>query len=285
MGVRSRLRRLGHLVRQLIQMAGLVIGLLTMVIASNMPDGLLETREVVDLGVARYPANAGVQATGAGREAESARHEWKRPRKADWYRVGYAHGIGQARTIEARHEALARNFSVSDAAGDTFSWKVPAQCSDDPWTCVYDQVLEDNADSLGPLVERLERRFRSENWSEVEAARWLLAFVQQIPYRIPNEFAFGILPPSIVASRDWGDCDSKSLLLMAALEQVGIESILLISNAHQHAMVGIAVPAARDTYRYRGREYAWAETTAQMPLGRRDPGLKTPDDWRVVLAR
>ena len=89
-----------------------------------------------------------------------------------------------------------------------------------------------------------------------------------------------------MASRDWGDCDSKSLLYMALLERLGIGSVLMISDAHAHAMVGVEVRTGRDdAFVLRGREYAWAETTALLPLGLRSPELRSPDDWRPVLRR
>jgi len=47
--------------------------------------------------------------------------------------------------------------------------------------------------------------FTVEQWSEADAAHGVLAFVQEIPHALPEEYAFGLLPPAIVASRDWGD--------------------------------------------------------------------------------
>ena len=245
---------------------------------SPMPQG-----DVVNLGTARFPPGAGVD--GSGVRAELASHEWRRPRERARYRLDYAHGFAQVRTIADRHIALARRFRYEEADDESFRWRVPEECRAAAWACVYAQVLEDNADSLAPLIDRFEARFRDEAWSSLEAARWLLAFVQQIPYRIPDEYAFGILPPSIVASRNWGDCDSKSLLLMALLDRLGIESVLLMSEAHAHAMVGVSVPAGRKPFRDRGHDYAWAETTADVPLGHLHPSLRTPDDWQVVLRR
>jgi hypothetical protein len=275
----------GVLFHALFEHGSVFASLLGCIVLVNSLDGCspLPKGEVVNLGTARFPSDAGVD--GSGVRAEVATHEWRRPRERARYQLDYAHGAAQATTIADRHIALARRFRYEEAEDDTFRWRIPDDCRTGPWECIYAQVLEDNADSLAPLIDRFETRFRDEGWSTLEATHWLLAFVQQIPYRIPKEFAFGILPPSIVASRDWGDCDSKSLLLVALLDRFGIESVLLMSEAHAHAMVGVSVPAGRKPFRDRGRDFAWAETTAEVPLGHLHPSLRTPDDWQVVLRR
>lgn len=165
-----------------------------------------------------------------------------------------------------------------------FRWTIPPGCIGREWSCIYSEVLDRSGSDLEPLLERIEAGFLAETWTTTQAARWLLAFVQQIPYKLPTTHAFGVLPPALVASEDWGDCDSKSLLLIHLLERVGIHAVLLTSEAHAHALVGIDVPSgATGGYRHRGREYAWAETTtAEAPLGWIHPSMRLPNDWRII---
>ena len=248
-----------------------------------VPLGAAWDRSELDLGVVRHPARAGLEEDEAG--ALRATHLWQRPTRGRRYRLGFAHGLEAVDALEAAHDALAQDFAYHELDDDRFSWSVPPGCPD-PWGCVYARMLEENEAPLDALAARFRAHFASTDWDRAEAARWLLAFVQEIPYRLPTEHPFGVLPPAIVASRDWGDCDSKSLLLIALLERLGIGSALMISDAHAHAMVGIEVPTGRrDAFRRLGREYAWAETTAKLPLGFRAPRLRNPDDWRMVLRR
>ena len=70
---------------------------------------------------------------------------------------------------------------------------------------------------------------------------------------------------------------------MYLLAEFDIESRLLISSAHAHALLGVNVQSSGEGFVHRGRNYVWAETTAEdAPLGWRHPNLKSPDDWTVV---
>ena len=235
----------------------------------------------VDLGVVRYPADAGAEP--GGRPADEALHEWPRREAHEAYRLIYAHAVDAGTHLEARLDSVARRFRYTRISEDEIQWVVPSDCGRNPWGCVYRDVLSDSRASLAPLGARFAGRFESERWTRVEAAKWLLAFVQEIPYAVPEASPFGVLPPAIVASRDWGDCDSKSLLLMALLDRLGIGSLLLVSDAHAHALLVVDVRAGHAPFVERGREFAWAESTAPFPLGFRPPELESPDDWRVVL--
>jgi hypothetical protein len=241
--------------------------------------------ELIDLGVARYPADVG----GADRPARVAVHDWREAERGDTYRLAYAHGHQAGARLEADHDRLGRRFGFAWEGDETFRWRIPSECQGQEWTCIYSEVITRSQADLEPMLIRIEEAFHSENprtWTKVDAAAWLLAFVQQIPYKLPTEHAFGVLPPALVVSQDWGDCDSKSLLLIHLLERLGIEAVLLVSQAHAHALVGIDVLAGRSGFRHGRREYAWAETTSEeAPLGWLHPRMRLPNDWRIVPIR
>ncbi|MFK7898122.1 MAG: hypothetical protein AB8G23_19985 [Myxococcota bacterium] len=245
-------------------------------------------REVIDLGIARYPSLLVSEAASSpGSPAESATaHYWEGDRRSRAYRVAYAHGEEAASTLLADHERLGARFNFSWVDEMRFTWQLPESCAGREWTCIYSEVFDRNAVDLMPLIDRIETGLLAEEFSTTEAAEWLLDFVQQIPYRMPTEEAFGILPPALVVSQDWGDCDSKSLLLIALLERVGIDAVLLVSEAHAHALVGIDVPSRGKAHKENARRYAWAETTTEdAPLGWLHPSMKLPYDWEVVPVR
>ena len=175
------------------------------------PEALRE----VDLGLVRYPERA--------EAVRVAHHVWDLERRGDRLRVDYAHGLQAGRALEVDHRALGHRLRFRWLDEDAFEYRVPPECSDDAWACIYGDVLARSEVDLAPLLDRLVRAARDESWSRVTAAHAALAFVQEIPYRIPDRHAFGVLPPALVASQYWGDCDSKALLLLALLDRLGLQ--------------------------------------------------------------
>ncbi|MCZ6718837.1 MAG: hypothetical protein O6944_06785 [Gammaproteobacteria bacterium] len=226
-------------------------------------DRVRTTIQVVDLGTVKQPSDE--------TSYQSTQHVWRAKGLAP-YRVTFAHG----------HEAMSALYAEHAYLGQS---SLPSECKYRPWGCVYTEVSRLSANDLSALLDRMELVIDRSNWNARDAARWLLTFVQDIPYRIPEELAFNVLPPPLVVSEDWGDCDSKSLLLLHLLKRAGIEARIFISRAHSHAMVGILLPTTGKTIRHEGREYAWAETTGRAPLGWIHPNMLKPNDWTGVDVR
>ena len=241
----------------------------------------LTSKRAVDLGVAQYPL------VGETEYLQKA-HRWDLASAR--YKLTYRHGEDAVSQRRQDHSRLGRSFQYQLVSGDSFSWRNDPRCQrewqfgrSETWACVYTRVLENNRRDLEPIMERVSAGLLNEQMSAEEASRWLLNFVQTIPYKLPDAFAFGLLPPSLVVSENWGDCDSKSLLLIVLLRHLGIEAHMMVSQAHKHAMVAIPVARkTRGTFNIDGRRYAWAETTAEAPLGWIDPNMLRPNDWRVV---
>ncbi len=232
----------------------------------------------LDLGLVRYPETAPLE--------KAMRHDWRDLRGETLYRLDYMHGEAAREDLRDDHRRLGQRLGYRRIDDQSFRWVMPPHCRGREWTCIYREVRKRSEIDLDPLLERLHAGFRSERFTTTRAAAWLLDFVQRIPYRVPTEDPFEVRPPALVASEDWGDCDSKSLLLISMLDRLGIDAVLLVSKAHAHAVVGIAVPTRGGTHRHRGREYAWAETTAEnAPLGWLHPRFRSPDDWQVVRVR
>ena len=263
---------------------GIILVLALLVLAERESPGLFWSSKPLDLGVAQYP-EAGES------EYQDTRHRWARLKEAAAYQVIYRYGEKARASSWGEHAALGNRFNYREVRRNQFQWTPPRDCQRQgltghagTWACVYGDVLANSRHDLVPLVNRLsEGMARDQVATTTDAARWLLDFVQNIPYRIPEEQDFGLLPPALVVSAYWGDCDSKSLLLLHLLRRFDISAYMLISRAHEHAVLGINVPyATEDTFEVRGRHYAWAETTARLPLGRLNPRFLSPDDWQVI---
>src|SRR6201999_3184582 len=105
----------------------------------------------------------------------------------------------------------------------------------------------------------------------LQTATLVVAFVQSIQYEVPDE-PLGLLPPALVAAERRGDCDSKSLLALVLLKELGIDAVMLESDAQHHAMLGVALPAPGTSITVQGRRYAFTECTGTgWAIGQIDP--------------
>jgi hypothetical protein len=149
--------------------------------------------------------------------------------------------------------------------------------------CIFESLADDSKDEIEPLAARFKTRVREAKLDPTQAVELVMSYVQAIPYEIPKDRPFGLLPPALVAAQKKGDCDSKALLLHMLLDSLGIDSVLLNSDAHRHSMLGVAIPAQGTKITYNGRSYAFVETTAKnAPIGWISKELLRPNDWIVV---
>jgi hypothetical protein len=229
----------------------------------------------VELGVAVYPANA--------TEANATRHAWREKRlDPSVYRVGYALSPAEDASVDSAQTELAKKLKYKSEGNGVFKWQPLPGC-DKNMNCVYEDLKARSKPDLEPLVARFKARIGEAKLGTLDAAQLVVSFVQSIPYEIPEGRPFGLMPPALVVSRKKGDCDSKVLLGHILLEAIGVDSVMLNSDAHRHSMLGVALPAPGTKVTYKGRDYAFTEMTAkEAPIGWIKRDLLKPDDWIVV---
>lgn len=232
----------------------------------------------VDLGLAAYPKTAP--------EAGATKYAWRDRRlEPPVYRARYALGASEQAAVDEAHLALAKRVKFKDQGNGIFKWTPPPGC-DVRMRCIFESLAEDSKDEVAPLAARFRARVREANLDPVQTVELVTSYVQAIPYEIPKTRPFGLLPPALVAAQKKGDCDSKALLLLMLLDSLGIDSVMLTSDAHRHSMLGVAIPAQGQKITYDGRAYAFVETTAKnAPIGWISKDLLRPNDWVVVPVR
>lgn len=251
--------------------------LLTLLADSAEPEPT-PTGPAQELGTAAYPPGTP--------PASPALHTWNAAHLLPvTYRVGYALSPGEASDVEDDYQSFARKVSYEDQGQGKFRWAPPPGCTGD-LHCIYENIAARDRPDLEPLVQRFRARQAEAKLGTLDLAWLVVTFVQSIKYEIPEKEPFGILPPALVAKQKRGDCDSKALLGLMLLKSMGIDSIMLSSTAHKHAMLGIALPTQGTKMTYAGRSYMFTEMTAKgSPIGHINPDLLTPDDWKVVPFR
>ncbi|MEM7077378.1 MAG: transglutaminase domain-containing protein [Pseudomonadota bacterium] len=213
----------------------------------------------------------------------SQTHTWAPPKDRGRYSLTYRLGNNAAGDVQADHIALDRGFHRGRFwRPETMSI---TRCRNDYWRCAYNEIAQQNAEELEALLARVAGFVAAQDWDALKTTRWLLRFVQEIEYRVPEDQAFGVLPPPLVLAEGWGDCDSKSLLLVMMLQRVGIDAQIFVSNAHAHALVGVQLPPVGEHVKYNGKTYVWAESTSKAPLGWIHPKFKQPFDWAPKALR
>lgn len=242
------------------------------------PGSSRQSGNTLDLGLASFPAGTP--------KNSAAQHAWTtKTLRPPSYKLGYALGKAEAEELRAAFRHYAKKVRFVPGDGGRFSWTPPRGCAGD-MRCVFEELATKSRAGVEPIATIFRRRQMEGKLNAMQITELIVGFVQYIHYEIPASEPFGLLPPALVAQERRGDCDSKSLLAHMLLKDMGVDSIIISSVAHRHAMLGIALPSPGTTFTHEGRRYAYTECTAKgSPIGHINPELLRPNDWRTVPVR
>lgn len=181
--------------------------------------------------------------------------------------------------------------------------KVPANSADDP----ANQSVVDREYSLlttylnTPYVydawKRYYRLIYRDAWSRLskpafilsnelngdpsELAAKLLAWTQSFTYeRNQNGSDFTNLPEAFACRN--GDCDSRALLLVLLLNQMGIDAVLLVSPEYSHAVAAVDCPGEGARFPVGDKKYLIADTTSKTKIGLIAQDMADSSKWFAV---
>jgi hypothetical protein len=172
--------------------------------------------------------------------------------------------------------------------------------TDDPdyWRQVYAKLYLDNRDHLQSIQDSLLIIKDQHNLDRDAFATMVVAFVQDIPYEyvLDTECAgteaspcngnvtLGLYSPVEFLGRMHGDCDTRTVLLYTLLRNFGYEPLIINSNEYAHSMLALDVASSGDDFEYKGKKYAYWETTNVGWLaGMLPPDMNNKDYWSVAL--
>lgn len=168
----------------------------------------------------------------------------------------------------------------------------------DYWRQVYARLYYDNKDHLKSIEDSLLSIKQANHMSRDQFATMVVAFVQDIPYEYVIEedckgdetapcngnVALGIYSPVEFLGRMHGDCDTRTVLLYTLLRNFGYEPLILNSHEYLHSILALDVTSAGEDFEYKGRRYAYWETTNVGWLaGMLPPDMNNKDYWSVAL--
>ena len=236
---------------------------------------VVPAKDTTSLGVALMPGDLSPSA---------ARHYNWRQQFSAW-ELGYGVSDEVHEQVYDDFAALSDRFSYTPGAGTAFTWSPPVACRKREWQCVFDDIVRDNHDDIAPLTELFRKKQQEKNLNQRELTELVVTFVQNITYRLPTEAtaAFGMLPPVIVVADGSGDCDSKALLAVVILRQLGVDAVVLLASGLGHAALGVALPVTGKKFPHGGKKYAFVEvTTPGWAIGALPPEYDVDKAWKVI---
>lgn len=244
-------------------------------------DDPLNWEQVVQVPDVGPSNNLGVAVVPTGASAEQARrYAWRQRLTAFSLKYGVSAEVHQQ--VEDDFSDLSERFAYLPGKGTSFTWAPPPACRGREWNCVFDSLSHDNAENIQALTQLFAQRMKTEQLNQREVSELVISFVQNIKYRLPTEetAAFGLLPPTIVVADGSGDCDSKALLAVVILRQLGVDAVVLLGSSLGHAALGINVAAPGKKF---GKKYSFVEvTTPGWAIGTIPPGYDIANAWKVI---
>lgn len=167
------------------------------------------------------------------------------------------------------------------------------------WGSVYQLLYEHDRYEFIALQDSLAAIRDVQQLDRDEFARMIVAFVQDIPYNfiVPAECGvaqtsspcvpdvrFGIFSPVEFLYQLQGDCDTRTVLLYTLLRNFGYHPLIVNSTEYLHSMLALDIASSGDDFIYKGKRYAYWETTNTGWLpGMLPPEMNNENYWQVVL--
>lgn len=210
-------------------------------------------------------------------------YRWKNGRR---YGLGYGLSSDVHDEVDTEHANLARRFSYQSAGSWRFTWIPPPGCQAQPWACVFNETAASSAGNIAPLTDLFRQQQRRAGLDTRALAELVVTFVQNIPYRLPTETYFELLPPELVVADGSGDCDSKAVLAAMMLKELGIGTAMLYSRNLAHAALGVALPGTGTSFSAGRTKYLFVEVTYPgWAIGIIPPQYDKPKLWEVLPLR
>jgi hypothetical protein len=173
------------------------------------------------------------------------------------------------------------------------------ETDNDYWRQVYFGLYDQNKTRLNFVQDSLQHLRDSLQLDRDDFARMVVSFVQDIPYHyvvpdscdahhqdfpcLPN-VKYGILSPVEFLNTLHGDCDTRTVLLFTLLRNFGYEPIIINSTEYLHSMLALDIPVSGDYLEYKGRRYAfWETTNVGWLAGMLPPDMNNKTYWNVIL--
>ena len=164
--------------------------------------------------------------------------------------------------LKSEKELANLQFSDNPFAALGIDWKKYSETERNTifWAALYRHLLSKNTGRIDVLIGKFRELRDKEGLSENELLECILTFVQNIKYQRPGG-TLDILTQPDALYKKFGDCDTKSLLLVTILEKLGYDTVIYYSSYYSHVMAGIYMNGTGSYKKIDGKKYYFTETT------------------------
>jgi len=150
------------------------------------------------------------------------------------------------------------------------------------WSGMYRELFS----KTNSQIERISSAFlqiaENEILNNQDLLQLCITFVQNIEYKVPSE-KLGIIPPIVSIAREYGDCDTVSILLISLLNGLGYESVIYYSRDYRHAMIGINTSGTGFYKTHNGKNYYFLEVTNPgWSIGQISSDMQDISKWTLI---
>ena len=175
----------------------------------------------------------------------------------------------EARILSAYAPAPGESALVDNAAPP--AWGVA-------WRRYFRALYRDSYERLAPVAEALYHDLAEQGVPHEQFPSRILRWLQGARYARTTTLS-DLASPSMCLVEFAGDCDSLGLTYAILLHHLGFDTILMVSMAFSHALVGVDVAGPGARFEFEGRSWLVAELTADVEIGMIDQTMANPAGW------
>jgi len=144
----------------------------------------------------------------------------------------------------------------------------------------YTWVVNEDSRKLRDVAKLIQSTARRQGYrSRREIVGAFASFVQSLKYQLPPDqrvnddgevvLTVGAMMPLDTLFKQWGDCDSKSMLFAALVRSINLVNVtFIIMEDHLFAAVQLSPDRGEHYIRHNGDKWVLVELTDAWPLGR-----------------
>jgi len=146
------------------------------------------------------------------------------------------------------------------------------------WARFYRQIYRDLYSSVAPLAAYWKDRLDQKKVTAEALPQTVLTWLQKYQYSRKGGLTDLSTPWQTLKDQS-GDCDSKSLLYLALMEQLGVNGILMVSAPLSHGMAALDLPGQGARFPFAEKGWLVAELTDTVNLGMIAQKMADPNQW------